>query len=95
MDMTDLVLTSQNYQLISNLLTFRQTIPPTLSTPVGELTLYNTSEKNRLEYLIRQEPMLDKVMRMQGKQRMQFIYRVPTMYGSYSTAPVTFEGNIN
>lgn len=95
MDMTDLVLTAQNYQIISNLLTFQQMVPPTLSTPVGELTLYNATEKNRLEYLIRQEPMLDKVMRMQGKQRMQFIYRVPTMYGSYSTAPVTFEGTIN
>lgn len=92
--MTDLVLTTQNFQIISNLLNFRELIPPNLSTQVGVLTIYNDTEKARIEQLIRQEGMLEKMIHLPGKQRMQFVYRVPTMYGPYRTAPVTFEGTV-
>lgn len=92
MDMTDLVLTMQNYQIIGNLLDFRQLLPQVLLTPVGELTLYTDAEKSRINTLIQQEGMLEKMIHQPGKQRMQFIYKVPTMYGPYRTAPVTFEG---
>ncbi len=94
MDMTDLVLTSQNYQIISNLLDFKQIVPQVLTTPLGDLTLYNAAEKSRVDNLIRQEQMLQKVIHLSGKQRIQFIYWVPTMYGPYPTAPITFEGTV-